>query len=51
MVCVECSCERCERAKKEEMDRFKEQMKIEYPDCVKWQNDDYSPCFCVRCLG
>ena len=51
MVCVDCSCERCERANKKEMERFAEKMKVEYPECIKWSEHlNFTPCFCMECL-
>tara|TARA_Y100001963_G_C6747134_1_gene432195 strand:- start:360 stop:530 length:171 start_codon:yes stop_codon:yes gene_type:complete len=56
MVCVDCSCERCERAMREERERFAEKMKQENPDCKKYNLDEngqwgYEVCFCVGCLA
>ena len=56
MVCMDCSCERCQEAIREERERFVEQMKYENPDCKKYTLDGngqwaYEVCMCVGCLG
>ncbi len=56
MVCVECTCDTCEQAHREERERFADQMKAENPDCKKYTLNEngqwaYEMCMCVMCLG